>query len=181
MASTMRFDKWENTLGQPYGTVLQVIQVFNGTNTVYGSGNYAVMTASVTPKMANSKIYIASVVSHGFNASSDNNDNWDISFWYRRNGSTVIGNNPDTTRNGYGGGEFMYATDVQGNSQSTYRLGYETTQRAFNYLDSPSYSLGAAVTYELMIRVQTAAWINRSSTAATSGSVSSMTIMEIAN
>lgn len=179
MASTMRFDKWENTLGQSYNTILQVQQTFNGSNATYGAGDYTLMSVNITPKMAGSKIYITSVISHGFNASVDSNDSWDTSFWFKRN-STVIGTNPNTTRNGYGGGVFMYASDVPWNSQSTYRLGYETIQRPFNYLDAPTYNVGDTITYSFMARFQTAGWINRCYSTTDSGSVSSLTVMEIA-
>ena len=37
MASTLRFDKWENTLGAPYGTVLQVKTVRTEARTTYSS------------------------------------------------------------------------------------------------------------------------------------------------
>lgn len=179
MTSTMRFDQWQNSLGQNYGTILQVQQTFNNSNATYGAGDYTLMSVSVTPKMPGSKIYISSIISHGFNASADSNDAWDTSFWFKRN-STVIGVNPSSTRNGYAGGQFMYATDVPWNSQSTYRLGYETIQRPFNYLDTPTYTLGDTITYSFMARFQTAGWINRAYTVADSGSVSSITVMEIA-
>ena len=179
MTSTMRFDQWQNSLGQNYGTILQIQQTFNNANAIYGSGDYTLMSVSITPKMPGSKIYISSIISQGFNNSGDNNDNWDTSFWFKRN-STVIGTNPNTTRNGAGGGVFMYATDVQWNSQSTYRLGYETMQRPFNYLDSPTYNIGDTIVYSFMARFQTAGWINRSSQTGDSGSVSSLTVMEVA-
>jgi hypothetical protein len=58
----MRFDKWENSLGQPYGAVLQTVQTTK-------ADAYAVTTsslwtdvvgfsASITPKFNNSKILI---------------------------------------------------------------------------------------------------------------------------
>jgi hypothetical protein len=64
MTSTMRFDKWENTLGQPYGTVLQVIQVVDTevTNFSGGVGNtffaYNNLNNTITPKGSNSKFLV---------------------------------------------------------------------------------------------------------------------------
>ena len=179
MASIMRFDQWQNSLGQNYGTILQIQQTFNNANSTYGSGDYTLMSVSITPKMPGSKIYISSIISHGFNNSVDNNDPWDTSFWFKRN-STIIGINPSATRNGLGAVQSMYTTDVQWNSQSTYKLGYETIQRPFNYLDSPTYNVGDTIVYSFMARFQTAGWINRSSQVGDSGSVSSITVMEIA-
>ena len=58
----MRFDKWENSLGQPYGAVLQVVQSVKtdafasavGAKWVDISG----LSATITPKFSNSKILI---------------------------------------------------------------------------------------------------------------------------
>lgn len=61
MASTMRFDKWENSLGVPYQAIIQVVsatyvgaEVSNSTTT-YADTN---LTATITPKFANSKLLI---------------------------------------------------------------------------------------------------------------------------
>lgn len=59
MTSTMRFDKWENSLGQSYGTVLQVVQnrvTVNKTTTSTAEvmGNEVV----ITPKFSNSRILV---------------------------------------------------------------------------------------------------------------------------
>jgi hypothetical protein len=60
MTSTMRFDKWENTLGQPYNAVLQVVTgstetpVTNTTATFVNTG----LTATITPKLINSTILV---------------------------------------------------------------------------------------------------------------------------
>ena len=62
MASTLRFDKWENTLGAPYGTVLQVKTVRSDLRTTYSSatsGNGTTVSAlnlTITPKFSNSLI-----------------------------------------------------------------------------------------------------------------------------
>jgi hypothetical protein len=62
MTSTMRFDKWENTLGQPFGTVLQVQTVRSDARTTISSNNsgngttITQLSLSITPKFANSKL-----------------------------------------------------------------------------------------------------------------------------
>lgn len=60
MTSTMRFDKWENSLGQPYGTVLQVVQgttstMISNTSTTYVDTG---LSATITPRFATSKILV---------------------------------------------------------------------------------------------------------------------------
>jgi hypothetical protein len=61
MTSTMRFDKWENSLGQPYGTVLQVVQVVRTTTFSTSSTSYVDVTGlsvTITPRFASSKILV---------------------------------------------------------------------------------------------------------------------------
>jgi hypothetical protein len=72
MTSTMRFDKWENSLGQPYGTVLQVVQGVKTDTFTMSSSTFTTVTglsATITPKYANSKI----LVTVNLNATSDSN------------------------------------------------------------------------------------------------------------
>ena len=60
----MRFDKWENTLGQPFGTVLQVAQVVdtNVTTISTGAGDtffaYNNLNNTITPRGTNSKFLV---------------------------------------------------------------------------------------------------------------------------
>jgi hypothetical protein len=62
MTSTMRFDKWENTLGQPVGTVLQVKHMsFTSTFATTTIGSWVTITGynlTITPRFANSRILI---------------------------------------------------------------------------------------------------------------------------
>ena len=64
MASTLRFDKWENTLGVPYGTVLQVKTVRTEARNTYSapiSGNGTTITdlnLTITPKFSNSLLIV---------------------------------------------------------------------------------------------------------------------------
>lgn len=69
MTSTMRFDKWENTVGQPYGTILQVVSSETTTMLSGTLGSSANPTSTdgtlfhsftFTPKFANSKLLIQS-------------------------------------------------------------------------------------------------------------------------
>jgi hypothetical protein len=60
MTSTMRFDKWENSLGQPYGAVIQVVQGTTSTSLLSTSTSYVDtgLTATITPKFTSSKILV---------------------------------------------------------------------------------------------------------------------------
>lgn len=66
MTSTMRFDKWENSVGQPYSAVLQVVYATSGfVNQTINSATPVALTglsAVITPKFANSMILIEGVV-----------------------------------------------------------------------------------------------------------------------
>jgi hypothetical protein len=180
MTSTMRFDKWENSLGQPYGAVLQVVQNFVTTQTAYGAGDFTLFSLSITPKMLNSKLYITGHVTHGFAEIGNNSDSYDIGLVLRR-GATAVGNSAtNLVTGGTLNGPAFYATDVPANSESTYGFGYELGQRPFAYLDTPTYSLGDTITYNVAGKFQTAGWLNRSSQSLTSGGVSQITLMEIA-
>jgi len=79
MTSTMRFDKWENSLGQPYGTVLQVVQGTNNTQTTTTSATYVTtgLSASITPSSTASKIMIFAE-STGSSPSSSHVGYWTI-------------------------------------------------------------------------------------------------------
>jgi hypothetical protein len=60
MTSTMRFDKWENSLGQPYGTVLQVVRATTLTRAASTANSYVDtgLTATITPRRASSTILV---------------------------------------------------------------------------------------------------------------------------
>jgi hypothetical protein len=65
MTSTMRFDKWENTLGQPYGTVLQVVSVTKTDTFTMSGTTFTTVTglsATITPRFANSTILVTASV-----------------------------------------------------------------------------------------------------------------------
>jgi hypothetical protein len=62
MTSTMRFDKWENTLGQAYGTILQVVTTEKKDTfaTSVGAlwGDVPGLSVTITPRFANSKMLV---------------------------------------------------------------------------------------------------------------------------
>jgi hypothetical protein len=60
MTSTMRFDKWENSLGIPYNSIIQVVSGTYSVVTTTTSGTYSDtgLSASITPKFSNSKILV---------------------------------------------------------------------------------------------------------------------------
>jgi hypothetical protein len=62
MTSTMRFDKWQNSLGQSYNAVLQVVTV-EKTDAFASSvgavwGDVSGLSVTITPRFANSKMLI---------------------------------------------------------------------------------------------------------------------------
>lgn len=78
MSSIMRFDQWQNTLGQSYGTVLQVVQWRRPANESGSSTSLLIsssstfttfMSASITPKFSTSKILV-DVSFYCYNSSS---------------------------------------------------------------------------------------------------------------
>jgi hypothetical protein len=64
MASTLRFDNWENTLGVPYGTVLQVKTVRTEARNTYSAPNSGDGTTitdlnlTITPNFSNSLLIV---------------------------------------------------------------------------------------------------------------------------
>lgn len=96
MASIMRFDRWENTLGQGVGTVLQVVNVqmpnlLSGTNTSFA--DVAGLTATITPKFASSKILVSVSVNVGTNSDTDTR----IYLKLDRNGTNIFPSSYDAT------------------------------------------------------------------------------------
>jgi hypothetical protein len=176
MTSTMRFDKWENSLGQPYGTVLQVVQAVKSDATTYGmtsqsgtpttSNTAFVMSATITPKFSNSKILV------------------NTNIMYVASGSTpALVLFRDSTPIGIG--------DAVGNrrrSTAGTGLGSDTNQITGNgdisFLDSPSTS--SATTYSIRIWSDNAnsAHVNKSAADLDNSTgvrtISTITLMEIA-
>jgi len=153
MTSTMRFDKWENSLGQPYGTVLQVVSGVYSTQVSTTSTSFVTSNAEVTisPKFSNSKILI--LVSGVLEMSQT-----------PQSAQTTI------YRGGAGGSEIT-------NAKVDY---YQSTGNFFwtiglNHLDSPNTT--SATTYTLMFRKNSGiGGVNIQ----TSGSKTNITLLEIA-
>jgi hypothetical protein len=76
MTSTMRFDRWQNSAGVNYGTVLQVVQVVDTNITTISNGasstfnSYTGLNTSVTPKLPDSKFLLSYQINLGTNGGS---------------------------------------------------------------------------------------------------------------
>jgi hypothetical protein len=172
MTSTMRFDKWENSLGQPYGTVLQVVQVAKTDAYTSTSSSFLAVTglsATITPKSTNSKILILAQVSYGL----ANNTAYGI-FKVTRGGVDIY----------RGDSNGLHSRAVFGGYITTTGLDLILNSSSINYLDSPNST--SALTYQLEAANVDGqgVFINRVSstfnnTARTTGA-SSITLMEIA-
>lgn len=59
MSSVMRFDQWQNTLGVPYNSIIQIQQGRNNVQQTTTSTSWVVGNqVTITPKFANSKILV---------------------------------------------------------------------------------------------------------------------------
>ena len=172
MTSTMRFDKWENTNGQPYGTVLQVVQVvktdvFSTTSTSYV--DVTGLSLSITPKFSNSKILVTGNISLG----SSTVDRYSVFGRMTRNGSAV--GIADTSAESRDRGTFSYQMG-----------GFEgPMSQGFSFFDTPSST--SATTYTAQIRAESpmTAYINRGlegdgNSGITPRVISSITLTEVA-
>jgi hypothetical protein len=173
MTSTMRFDKWENSLGQPYGTVLQVVQgvktdVFTASVDA-GSRTTAAMSASITPTSATSKILI--LISAQVSSSTDG-----ASVTLFRGGSVI------SNATGNSEGSRSRITSSNYTTPSSRGLG----SIIISYLDSPATA--SSVTYDIRLSHASAiartVSLNRSEfnddNSADSRAISTITLMEIA-
>jgi hypothetical protein len=170
MTSTMRFDKWENSLGQPYGTVLQVVQAVKTDTFSASTSNVFTditgLSVAITPKFATSKV----LVSVSINGSATSNGVANIQLL--RNSTPIsIG---DTA-----GSRPRSSTSIDSNGAG------EAVPASIIFLDSPATT--ASVTYKLALNTGDTggtAYINRIS--ADTDNIyngryaSSITLMEIA-
>ena len=163
MTSTMRFDKWENSLGQPYGTVLQVVQAvktdtFSTTNTTFT--DITGLSATITPKFASSKILVSAQI---FASSPSNN-------------TTFFGLIRDTT----GIARSTTATSVNASAFLADIIGTQGFNQSIQFLDSPSTT--SSTIYKVAMRQHTGGtgWVNRRSNDDSFGTISTITLMEIA-
>ena len=126
----MRFDKWENSLGQPYGSVLQVVQwrrqAIDGTGgsslLISSANTYSTfMSASITPKFATSKILVL------------------VNFYTYNSSAAAVSGKSRVTRNGSMIDILTYA--------SFYNLVNFFELSSYNILDSPNTT--STVLYEV--------------------------------
>ena len=167
----MRFDKWENSLGQPYGAVLQVVQavksdVFSTTSTSYV--NVTGLSVAITPRFSNSRILVSGDIALG----SDTIERFSVFGRMTRDGTPIGIATVDGVRDQ---GTFSYQMG-----------GFEgPMSQSFSFFDIPS--LTSSVTYTAQIRAENPriAYINRGleadgNSAITPRVISSITVMEIA-
>ena len=176
MTSTMRFDKWENSLGQPYGTVLQVVQAVKTdtmattmslqTGTPTTSNTVFLMSASITPKSSNSKILVTSNIKYSGVGSTP------ALVLFRDSNPVGIGDAAGSRRlSTAGSGLQVDANQISGNGD-------------ISFLDSPNTS--SSVTYSIRFWSDNSniTYVNRSATDSDSATgvrtISTITLMEIA-
>ena len=166
----MRFDKWENSFGQPYGTVLQVVSVTKTDTFSMSSTTYTDITgfaATITPSSVNSKIF---VIVDGYMGSQSGQVA--VRARLMRNSTPIsIGN--------------VAGSRTLASSEGISDSGNHMTPLSISFLDSPSTT--SAVTYSVQMQNTGgghATHLNRS-TADTDGAgvartASTITLMEIA-
>ena len=171
MTSVMRFDQWQNTLGQNYGTVLQVATV-NKTDT------WSVATASpvdipglsitITPKFSSSKLLLVSHINFCAYTTTS------AAFRFSRGGTSIGIGDAAGSR-----------TRVTARGASSNAAWMDNV--AMTYLDSPNTT--SAITYTVQGMAHSSGWtlyINRSQSDGDTDqgdnarTISSFTIMEIA-
>ncbi len=172
MASIMRFDQWQNTAGQNYGTILQVVQGVLASPVTFTTANSWTsvgLSATITPKFSTSKILISVHVGIGANAAGDQ---YDSAFGLFRNGTQIALPAANSQLSSF------LPFGVRGFSQ------YEMTTVSNSYLDSPTTI--SSMTYDLRAFSTNgnAKYINRTgSDAAGNGDnrmISTVTLMEVA-
>ncbi len=178
MTSTMRFDKWENTLGQAVGTILQVVSKTSSTSyatTITAHTGWSDFPAnglliSITPKFSSSKLLLMANVTLGGTTSNN------AAFRFTRGGSAIgVG---DAT------GSRARVTAFSGWTQSADSNHLSRTVSA-SFLDSAGTT--SAITYNIQgVTESTSLLWNRTSSYAdntfmySGTAVSTFTIMEIA-
>lgn len=143
MASTLKFDQWQNTAGTPYGTILQVRQTaktdtFASTNS--GSFlNITGMSVNITPFTTSSRILILVNlgVVHTWGSGRDRSSVFRVT----RNGTSVLNGDAAGSRNT---GLFRI-----GSSEADSNHG---TGTAFSVVDSPATT--STITYQLAAELE---------------------------
>lgn len=183
MTSILRFDKWQNTLGQNYGTVLQV-KTAKDSNTATSSSNSwsSQLGVPIVRRMEGSSFIITAHVYMGFTAilsGSADNDNYGVGI--ARDGSPLT---IDTRGSSYIGTGFA-GSDVPVMGAGTYGSTYDTTVKSVVLTDTPAGAVGTTFTYNILFRCSTGAvggiaYYNRSAASTGSGGTTTLCIMEIA-
>lgn len=130
------------------GNILQVVQTVMDADVAIDAQsfvNISGMSATITPRNANSKILISCVLHYG-NGASTNGDDFNINLITTRNGTPLSYNS--NSSHGYG--------DV-----AIYKSGFDTLTMGiakFERLDSPSSS--SALTYQIQIKTGSSGWSN---------------------
>ena len=148
------------------GKVLQTVaNNYTTVTTISASGRTDLFTQAITPSVASSKILVSFSVGMGNNATGVSAINLlrDIA----SGGYADLGQGSGASHNAAAGGAYDADSNV-------------LRQISYVYLDSPSYSVGNAITYKVQYysNSATSQYINRSNSNATS-STSNIVLMEI--
>ena len=159
MTSTMRFDKWENSLGVPYNAVVQVVGSKSTTSLSgsIGGGPDPSSTAGTlfhsfafTPKFANSKLLLqSSTITLG--ETGNNNNAYYVAAYYdtTRIGISVTGQFYGQFTNNLNSGivSLNYLFDSWGTISKTIniRVGSENAAGATSYVNNNAYSADVTV------------------------------------
>lgn len=183
MTSILRFDKWQNTLGQNYGTVLQV-KTAKDSNTATSSSNSwsSQLGVPIVRRMEGSSFVITAHVYMGFTMSISGNadvDNYGVGIARDSTPLTI-----DTRGSNYIGTGFA-GSDVPVTGSGTYGSTYDTAVKSVVITDTPSGAVGTTFTYNILFRSPTAAaggiaYYNRSAANTNSGGTTTLCIMEVA-
>jgi hypothetical protein len=169
MTSTIRFDKWENTLGQPFGTVLQVLSTTKTDTYAQNSNTFTDIpgySVAITPKFATSKILIMTqtnvAVASGYN----------VHLRMMRDSTPINVGDAAGTR-------------PQSSWQGFHNTGEEFDTVSLIFLDSPNTT--SSITYKVQIKAGVECRINRTIVDRDFGGftydarvASTITVMEIA-
>jgi hypothetical protein len=160
MTSTMRFDKWENSLGQPFGTILQVASTTispPSTTTTSTSYQNSGLGLSINLKNLNSKVLVLVSGGHGYVATFANG----LIETICRQDSTVYDSSKDLANTTYGLSQIYNSTNLN------------TSPHSMSILDTPGI---INPTYRVFFRSRTGGtvWWQEGSSFIT------MTLLEIA-
>lgn len=138
MASILKFDKWQNTAGTAYGTVLQVVNATSGfTNQTITSATPVAlsgMSVTITPFFSTSKILIFASISASWTYVS--------SLHLYKNGTDMIANHGSNSQ--LGGATALWTFFDQGITATD---GASIFTLPMQYVDSPGTT--SATTYAL--------------------------------